>query len=56
MLSLLGWFLAIVLGLVGLFVLICIPHNVRVRRVRRVYKSLPTDVVDRVGSDCRRLM
>jgi hypothetical protein len=42
------WFLLIVLGLVGLLVLICIPHNLRVRRVRRVYKSLPTEVVDRV--------
>jgi len=48
MLSLLGWFLAIVLGLIGLFALICIPHNLRVRRVRRVYKSLPAEVVERV--------
>ena len=48
MLAFLGWFLAIALGIVTLIALICIPHNLRVRRVRRVYRSLPTDVVDRV--------
>lgn len=42
------WILGFVLGIVGLFVLICIPHNLRVRRVRRVYRSLPTEVVDQV--------
>lgn len=42
------WLLGLVLGLVGLFVLICLPHNLRVRRVRKVYKSLPPDVVNQV--------
>jgi hypothetical protein len=48
MLTHLVWILGFVLGIVGLFALICLPHNLRVRRVRRVYKSLPTEVVDRV--------
>ena len=48
MLTFLGWFIAILLGAAFLFALICIPHNVRVRRVRRVYKSLPAEVRDRV--------
>ncbi len=48
MLSNLGWLLVIVLGLVGLFVLICLPHNLRVRRVRRTYSSLPADVIEEV--------
>lgn len=48
MLTYLVWILGVVLGLAGLFVLICIPHNLRVRRVRRVYRSLPTEVVDQV--------
>jgi hypothetical protein len=43
MLAHLLWILGFVFGLVGLFVLICIPHNLR---VRRVYRSLPTEVVD----------
>lgn len=42
------WTLGFVLGIVGLFVLICLPHNLRVRRVRRVYRSLPAEVVDQV--------
>ena len=48
MLTYLAWILGFVLGIVGLFVLICLPHNFRVRRVRRVYRSLPADVVDQV--------
>jgi len=48
MLTTVAWILGFVLGIVGLFVLICLPHNVRIWRVRRVYKSLPTEVVDQV--------
>ena len=48
MLTYLFWILAIVLGLAGLFVLICIPHNLRVRRVRQVYRCLPSEVVQQV--------
>jgi len=47
-LTYLVWILGFVLGIVGLFVLICLPHNVRIWQVRRVYRSLPTDVVDQV--------
>ena len=47
-LTYLVWILGFVLGIVGLFVLICLPHNVRIWRVRRVYRSLPADVVDQV--------
>ena len=42
------WILGFALGIVGLFVLICLPHNLRVRRVRRVFRSLPAGVVDQV--------
>jgi len=48
MLTTVAWILGFVLGLAGLFVLICLPHNVRIWRVRRVYRSLPTEVVDQV--------
>ncbi len=40
--------LGIALGIVVLFVLICIPHNLRVKRVRRAYRSLPNDVINEV--------
>ena len=47
--TLLFWSLAIVLGVFGLFiVVVLIPHNLRVRRVRRVYRSLPSEVVEQV--------
>lgn len=48
MLSNLGGLIAIVLGLLGLFALICLPHNVRIWRVRRIYRSLPADVIEEV--------
>jgi hypothetical protein len=48
MLTHLLWILGFVLAIAGLFVLICIPHNLRVWRVRRVYRSLPANVVDQV--------
>lgn len=44
----LGWIAVVVLGLVVLFVIVCIPHNLRVRRVRRIGKALPKEVKDRV--------
>ena len=47
-LSSVGWSLAVVLGIVVLAALVLVPHNLRVRRVRRVYRSLPAEVVDRV--------
>ncbi|HEV2293151.1 MAG TPA: hypothetical protein VGR35_04800 [Tepidisphaeraceae bacterium] len=40
----LGWIVAIVLGVVGLFVLACIPHNVRVMRARRAYARVPPEL------------
>jgi hypothetical protein len=43
-----GVIVGVVLAILGLFVLVCIPHNLRVRRVRRIYKSLPTGVPDQV--------
>lgn len=47
--TLLLWSLAVVLGVFGLFVVVVLlPHNLRVRRVRRVFRSLPTEVVDRL--------
>ena len=47
-LSFLGWASLIVLGLVALLVIVCIPHNLRVRRVRRIGKALPREVEDQV--------
>lgn len=44
----LGWIAVVVLGLVALFVIVCIPHNLRVRRVRRIGQALPKEVKDRV--------
>jgi hypothetical protein len=40
--------LGIVLGLIGLVVIVCIPHNVRIRRVRKVFRNLPQNVKDMV--------
>ena len=48
MLTTVAWILGFVLGIVGLFVLICLPHNVRIWRVRRVYRSLPADALEQV--------
>lgn len=48
MLTYLFWIFAIVLGLIGLISLVLVPHNVRVRRVRQAYRSLPGEVVDQV--------
>lgn len=42
----LGWLIVVVLGLIGLFILICVPHNLRIWRVRRIYRNLPPQVVD----------
>ncbi len=42
-----GW-CAVDLGLVGLIVVVCIPHNLRVRRVRRGYRRLGKDVIEKV--------
>ena len=48
MLTFIGWFTCILFGVALLFGLVCLPHNLRVWRVRRVYTSLPADVVDQV--------
>lgn len=40
--------LAILLGIAGLFVIVCIPHNLRVRRVRKAFRSLPKTVKQQV--------
>lgn len=45
MLGSLGWFIVVLFGLIGLFILICIPHNVRIWRVGRIYRRLPPQVV-----------
>jgi hypothetical protein len=39
-----GWSLVVVLALIGLLILVCIPHNLRIRRVRRAHKALPNEV------------
>jgi hypothetical protein len=35
-------------GLVGLLVVVCSPHNLPVRRVRRVYRRLGKGVIEKV--------
>jgi hypothetical protein len=35
---------AVLLGAVGLLVIVCIPHNLRIRRVRKAFRSLPKTV------------
>jgi hypothetical protein len=40
--------LAIILGIIGLLVIVCIPHNVRILRVRKVFRDLPQNVKDKV--------
>jgi hypothetical protein len=40
--------LTVILGLIALFIIVCIPHNLRIWRVKRVFKSLPKDVRERV--------
>ena len=47
-LTFVGWSAVIDVGLVGLLVVVCIPHNLRVRRVRRVYRHLGKDVIEMV--------
>src|SRR5229473_4901601 len=43
-----GWTCAIILGILGPFALVCIPHNLRVWRVRRRYRALTREVRDQV--------
>jgi hypothetical protein len=40
--------LGVILGIIGLFIIVCIPHNLRIWRVRKVFRSLPKDVTERV--------
>ena len=40
--------LGIIFGLVGLFIIVCIPHNMRIWRVRKVFSNLPNHVKDQV--------
>ncbi len=40
--------LGVILGIIGLFIIACIPHNLRIWRVRKVFRSLPKDVRERV--------
>jgi hypothetical protein len=42
------WVLGIVLGLILLFVVVNIPHNLRIWRARKVYRNLPQQLKDRV--------
>jgi hypothetical protein len=47
--SVLGWlFGTVIAGLAGLFALLVLRHNLRIRRVRRVYKALPNEVKEQV--------
>ncbi len=39
-----GWIFIILMLIFGVFILVCIPHNLRVWRVRRQYKSLPNGI------------
>ncbi len=43
-----GWFAAIVVGIIGRLAVLLLPHNLRVRRVRRDYRRLPKDLIDKV--------
>ncbi len=40
--------LGIVFGIIGLLVLVIIPHNIRIRRVRKIFRSLPENVKEQV--------
>jgi hypothetical protein len=40
--------LGVILGIIGLFIIVCIPHNLRIWRVRKVLRSLPKNVRERV--------
>jgi hypothetical protein len=40
--------LGIIFGIVGLLVIVCIPHNVRIWRVRKVFRNLPSHVKEQV--------
>jgi hypothetical protein len=42
------WILAIAIVVVGLLLAVILPHNLRVRRVRQVSRTLPTDEKDRI--------
>jgi hypothetical protein len=42
------WVLGIILGLLTLSVVVCVPHNLRIWRARKVYRNLPQQVKDRV--------
>lgn len=49
------WLLAILFVLTGLFALACLPHNLRIRRVRKAYQTLPADVIAEVLAAIERL-
>src|SRR6516225_5774807 len=40
--------LGVILGIIGLFVIVCIPHNLRIWRARKVFRSLPNEVREQV--------
>ena len=40
--------LGIIFGIVGLVVIVCTPHNLRIWRVRNAYKNLPKNIKERV--------
>ena len=40
--------LGILLGIVGLVAVVCSPHNLRIRRVRKAFKNLPKEVKEQV--------
>src|SRR5258707_1148217 len=42
------WIFIILMLIFGVFILVCIPHNLRVWRVRRQYRSLPKEIKKQV--------
>jgi hypothetical protein len=38
----------VILGIISLFIIVCIPHNLRIWRVRKVFRSLPNEVREQV--------
>jgi hypothetical protein len=47
--SVLGWlFGGVILALAGLFLVVTLRHNLRILRVRRVYKTLPNEIKEQV--------
>jgi Domain of unknown function (DUF1963) len=46
--TILGRFVAVIVGIFVLILILCIPHNIRAYRVRRPFRRLPSDVIEKV--------